>query len=165
MSYFHKITHVFPSNTLCSICSFLSQKHHFLHEPPLLIQTSINWKLSVSVDRSSESDVRSQIVHMVSRLLTLSGIIHCYLSFTHTKITSHTLGKETNLQKMGGKWRLRKKRWPDSDEFLADTDNRRLTERLTACEEQPHCPLPLQSKRSCAPQQGQHPVPRWWPPC
>lgn len=68
---------------------------------------------------------------------------------------------------MGDKWRSREKRQPDSgsDEFLAGTDNRRLMEGLTACEEQPHCPLPLQSKRSCVPQWGPHPVPRWWPPC
>lgn len=89
--------------------------------------------------------------------------ISTFISHLSTQ-TSQVKGNYTAQSKMGKDW-IAGKTLADSDEFLAKTDKRRLTERLTACGGWPHCPLPPQSKRSCGPQWGPHPVPQWWPPC
>lgn len=106
VSYFHKISHVSASNMLCSICSFLPQKHRFLHEPPLLIQTSINW-IIISVSRQKlrvrHAFTASSHGFMPPHTIWIYPLLS--LIHTHTKITSRTLGKETNLHRLknGGK--------------------------------------------------------------
>lgn len=123
MSYFYKISHVFSSSSLCSVCSFLSQKHHFLHEPPLLIQTSINW-IIISVSRQ-KLRVRGALTcsHGFIPPHTIWNYPLLHPIHTHKNPKSHTgkRNKSAQPREMGKRWWWRKKCRPDSDKFLAKT--------------------------------------------